>query len=150
MPPEGERDEHGCTYQPIAMQFGRYPCHADYARSLSGQSREFRVTEPSGASVDFDAMDEMRNLYEVKTGYGWLWSTRPDLQPRIEAVRARFVDQSVNQEYVASRCGRSLTWFFNDRSAARYFNERQPLIPPVAHRPFACGVDSDEPETLTP
>ena len=149
-PAEGEQDEHGCTYQPIAMKFGHYPCHADYARSLSGQSREFQVTEPGGVSQDFDAMDQAGNLYEVKTGYGWLWSTRPDLQARIEARSAGFVDQSVSQQYVANRCGRSLIWFFNDRSAARYFTERQPIEPPVRYREFVCGVDSDDPETLTP
>ena len=142
--PEPEHDERGCTVVPIAMKFGRYPCHADFARSISGQSREFRVTTPEGDSVDIDAIDRAGNLYEVKTGYSWLWSRRPDLQPRIEQIRHRFIDQAILQELVASRCGRKLTWVFNERSAARYFNEVQPIPPPVVHRPFDCDHDSDE------
>ena len=143
LPPEGEVDRRGCRYTPIGMQFGRYPCHADYARSVSGDRREFRVTTPEGISMDFDAMDHGRHLYEVKTGYSWMWSSSPGMRERIERTRHRFIRQSEDQLLVAERCGRPLTWYFNERSAARYFNEVQPLQPPVIHRPFDCDADSD-------
>jgi hypothetical protein len=138
---EEETDEHGCRYEPIAMKFGRYPCHADFAASLSGDRREFRVTTPEGLSVDFDAMDHGRTLYEVKTGYGWLLSSHPAMQDRISATRDRFIAQSVEQTIVAERCGRPLRWYFNNEAVALDFEGR--IQPPVIYRPFRCDVDSD-------
>lgn len=137
----GHCDEYGCEIEPIAQQFGRYPCHADFARSLSGVSREFRVTTPEGLTADFDAMDWGGALYEVKTGYRWVPFSSNDQARR--AVIRRFIDQSQRQMAVAARCHRTLDWYFNDDQAATFF---EPLVqPPVHHVPFDCNQDSDHP-----
>ncbi len=136
----GYCDEYGCEIEPIAQQFGRYPCHADFARSLSGVSREFRITTPDGLSADFDAMDWGGALYEVKTGYRWVPFTTND-QAR-QAVIRRFVEQSEHQMEVAKRCHRTLDWYFNDEQAADFFDGL--VQPPVRYVPFDCNQDSDD------
>ncbi|NDJ75930.1 MAG: DUF4157 domain-containing protein [Chloroflexi bacterium] len=136
----GQCDRNGCQIEPIAQQFGRYPCHADFARSISGVSREFRITTPEGLSEDFDAMDYGGALYEVKTGYRWVpFSSN---QAARQAVIARFIDQAERQLAVAERCRRTLDWYFNDDQAAAFF---EPLVrPPVHFVPFDCNQDSDD------
>lgn len=135
----GHCDEHGCEIEPIGQQFGRYPCHADYATSLSGVRREFRITTPEGLSADFDAMDWGGALYEVKTGYRWVPFTTSD--PMRMSVVDRFITQSQNQMAVAERCHRTLDWYFNDDQAAAFFEAL--VQPPVHHVPFDCDRDSD-------
>jgi hypothetical protein len=144
---EGDHtDEQGCRIESIAMQFGRVPCHADFARTFSGVRREFRVKPPDAAPVDFDARDRAGTLYEVKTGYGWL--TNPNLRSpwreRRAAVIERFQEQAMNQHIVAERCGYPLVWYFNQPSVAEYFN-RELLLPwvDVRGRAFHCQRDSD-------
>lgn len=140
-----------CTYESVAQQFGRYPCHADYARSLSGVSREVRVTTPEGINVDFDAMDHGGALYEVKTGYRWMaFMSNPTMQ---QATITRFYTQAATQREVAARCGHPLTWYFNDPYAASFFDAENAPYPEylgvpmpimVWYRPFDCSVDSDD------
>ena len=134
----GYCDEYGCQIEPIAQQSGRYPCHADYARSLSNVSREFRITTPDGTSVDFDAMDWGGALYEVKTGYRRVAFWTGIVAQRTEE---RFVDQSERQLEVAEKCHRSLDWYFNDEGAAAHFDSL--IRAPVHYVPFDCDKDSD-------
>ena len=141
---ETKDEQTGCKYKPIGQQFGRYPCHADFATHLSGDRREFRVTTPEGLVIDFDAMDHGGTLYEVKTGYRWIRSTHPSMQERIRRVRERFVNQSVDQQEVADRCRRPLRWYFNEKATADYFRTQQPIQPPVIDEPFDCNADSDD------
>jgi Domain of unknown function (DUF4157) len=138
-----EEDETGCRYEPIGMRCGRYRCHMDFAHSISGESRERRVTTQEGLSVDVDAMDRARNLYDVKTGYRWWLSNHASLQERISPTRERCVDQSEDQMAVVNRRGRALTWYFNERPVADFFIVRQPLQPPVMYGPIDCDCDSD-------
>jgi hypothetical protein len=133
----------GARIQSIAMQFGRVPCHADFARTFSGVRREFRVTTPEGVTNDFDARDRTGTLYEVKTGYEWLLNenlTSP-WRARKPDVLNRFIDQADKQLLVATRCGRRLEWYFNNPSAAKAVAGR--VEPPVRYRPFDCKQDSD-------
>lgn len=142
---EGPRtNEVGCQIEPIAMKFGRYPCHARFAAHVSGVGREVRVITPEGDSVDFDGIDWGQTLYEVKTGYRWLLSTHPAMQARIREVTNRFIDQSDEQYYVADRCGLGLRWVFNEKGVADYFTNTVPIQPPVDYEAFDCKVDSDD------
>jgi hypothetical protein len=143
------RRQRGCYYQAIEQQFGRYPCHAEYARSLSGVSREMRITTPEMETADFDAMDWAGNLYEVKTGYRWLPFT-PNEEARRRTIQ-RFFVQATNQIIVADRCGHPLRWYFNDDVAASFFGAENaatsyvqaPLPVPTWYMPFPCTEDSD-------
>ncbi len=144
------RRRRGCIYLPVAQQFGQYPCHADYATSISGVRREVRIITPEGDSADFDAMDAGLALYEVKTGYRWVAFTPRAIQT--QGVAARFYVQAANQMIVAERCGHELSWYFNDPYAASAFGaenapypdyELVPMPVPVWHVPYDCDGDSD-------
>ncbi len=139
-----------CTYQSIPQQFGRFPCHAAYATSLSGVSREVRVKNPIEQSVDFDAMNHGGMLFEVKTGYRWLPFMRDE--KRKNEIITRFWLQAVNQLMVAGSCGHPLKWYFNDPYAASFFGAVNspfpkyfgaPLPVEVWYVPYACDQDSD-------
>jgi hypothetical protein len=134
-------------YESIGQQFGRYYCHAEYATSLSGVTREVRIATPEFDTADFDAMDHGDTLYEVKTGYRWLPFT-PDAQLRQDIV-TRFYNQATNQLIVAETCGHPLVWYFNDPVAASFFGaenapnrqeyERIRLPVRVLYVPFRCS-----------
>ncbi len=144
------RRRGACQYQTIAQQSGRFPCHADFAASLSGVLREMRVTTPELESVDYDAMDFGRKLYEVKTGYRWLvFMASNEARKRIIQ---RFYNQAIEQMLVAERCGHPLAWYFNDPYVASYFGAENAPFPeyfsvdlpvPVYYVPFDCDADSD-------
>jgi hypothetical protein len=141
--PDEERPRRRrCTVEEIEPKFGRTPCHSDFAKTFSGTRREFRVTEPDGGSVDFDAK-RGENLYEVKTGYGWM--TNPNLDPiwqqRRREVLEDFLEQSGAQLYIAHKCDYHLDWYFNSRSVAEYFQSL--LEPPVKWKSYNCDTDSD-------
>jgi outer membrane protein OmpA-like peptidoglycan-associated protein len=140
MEPEGETNEFGCLVKPIAQQFGRYPCHADFATHLSGTRREYCITTPHGFSKDLDALDHGGKLYEVKTGYRWL-VFGPNEQMRRTRLDA-FIEQSEDQLLVADQCGFDLVWYVND-SAVKMLLDRV-LRVPVVYQKFPCNVDSDD------
>ena len=143
--PDGYVNDFGCTVESIAMQFGRYPCHAKFAERISGVRREFRITDPNGQYKDFDAMDLGGGmLYEVKTGYGWIPKEYPSMRKIIQATKDRFVDQAQEQLYIAHKCGYDLKWYFNLKPVANYFKGL--IQPKVTFRKFECEKDSDEKE----
>ncbi len=139
-----------CTYESIGQQSGRFPCHADYAKKLSGVPREVRIQSPDGESVDFDAMDHGNTLYEVKTGYRWIAFMSDG--PRKTEIITRFWTQAISQIIVAASCGHPLMWYFNDPYAASFFGAENSPYPnyfqihlPVRvwYVPFNCKEDSD-------
>lgn len=145
-----EQKRGKCTFQSIAQQFGRYPCHAAYATRLSGVSREVRTRTPDGLTADFDAMDHGGVLYEVKTGYRWLVFGGDPV--RQNEVISRFWMQAVTQMLVADTCGLRLKWCFNDPYVASFFGAvnaphpqyfQAPLPVEVWYVPYNCNVDSD-------
>ncbi|MDY6979977.1 MAG: DUF4157 domain-containing protein [Pseudomonadota bacterium] len=147
---ERRRRRNGCTYESIGQQFGRYPCHAAYATSLSGVPREMRVTTPEYDSADFDAIDHSGALYEVKTGYRWLAFTSSESIK--QSTIYRFYAQAANQLVVSARCEHSLDWYFNDPYAASFFGAENsphpdyfeaPMPVPVWYAPYDCNQDSD-------
>jgi hypothetical protein len=142
------RNRRGCKYEVVGQQFGRYPCHADYARHLSGVSREVRITSQDGESVDFDAMDAGGILYEVKTGYRSIAFAKDSVY--MNTVAMGFWAQAERQIHVAGSCGHPLKWYFNDPYAASFFGARNspypnrfgaPLPAEVWYEPFDCNVD---------
>lgn len=144
-----ERRRGPCTYESVGQQFGRYPCHAAYATSLSGVSREVRVRTPERLSADFDAMDSGRTLYEVKTGYRWMVFVGSN-EARAEIIQ-RFYRQATEQLLIAERCGHPLNWYFNDPYVASFFGAENAPYPdyfevglpvPVWYVPFNCDQDS--------
>lgn len=141
-PGEDERRKRKCSLEEIEPKFGRVPCHSDFAKTFSGTRREFRVTDPSGAAVDFDAK-RGSILYEVKTGYGWV--VNPNLSPEWRERRAqvieRFQNQAQAQLAIALRCGFELDWYFNSEAVAKYFDSL--VQPPVKWKSFNCDKDSD-------
>ncbi len=148
---DGRRRGRGrCRYEPVAQQFGRFPCHAAYATSLSGVSREVRITTPEQVSVEFDAIDAGGQLYEVKTGHRSL--AFDSNETRRQGTITRFYNQVAKQLIVAERCGHPLSWYFSDDYAASVFGaensphpeyELVPLPVPVWYVPFDCPMDSD-------
>ena len=142
-PGEPYENDAGCLFEPIAQQYGRYPCHGDFASELSGTRREVRVTTPEGTERDFDAIDWSGTLYEVKTGYRWLPFLNPDDTRRQDIIN-RFINQSTIQFYIANRCNCPLIWYFNEEVVADLFTEHVPLPPPIHFREFECNQDSDD------
>ncbi len=139
-----ERDRRGCRTFSIAMKFGRYPCHADYAKTFSGVRREFRVIPPRGLlPADFDARDRTGALYEVKTGYRWILNEKPKppWDQRKREVIDRFQTQASWQQDIANACGRPLFWYCNEKAVAEYLNGF--VEPEVRYRAFDCDHDSD-------
>ena len=138
-----------CSYQSVAQQFGRYPCHAAFATMLSGVSREVRVRTPENLAADFDAIDHGGTLYEVKTGYRWMVFMGSN-EARVEIIQ-RFYNQATEQLIIAARCGHPLLWYFNDPYVASFFGAENapypeyleaPMPVPVWYVPFNCDQDS--------
>ena len=112
------------------------------AKSFSGTRREFRVTNPQGIWIDFDAK-RGEVVYEVKTGYEWMLNRNlgPDMQRRRAQVIDRFHEQADWQFAIATQCGYMLDWYFNTKKVAEFFD---PLLePPVKYKTFDCDKDSD-------
>ncbi|HEV2805957.1 MAG TPA: hypothetical protein VGW57_13625 [Chthoniobacterales bacterium] len=58
-------------------------------------------------------------LYEIKTGYTFLLNTSPSTYALREPTIHSFIDQSVNQLAVATRCGYPLVWVLNKIASSR-------------------------------
>jgi hypothetical protein len=145
VPEEEEPRRRGCTVEEIEPKFGRNPCHSDFAMTFSGTRREFRVTNRQGIFVDFDAK-RGENLFEVKTGYGWLLNEHlsPEMQQRRDQVIDRFQEQAGMQLFIATQCGYELDWYFNSKQVAQHFERHSIIAPtPAKWRPYNCGTDSD-------
>jgi len=142
LPVPEEEPRRRCTVEEVEPKFGRYPCHSDFAKTFSGTRREFRVTDPKGIYVDFDAK-RGEILYEVKTGYGWMLNPNlgPIWQERRRQVIENFHEQAWWQMAIAAECGYYLDWYFNSKTVAEYFNSL--LEPPVKWKAFDCDRDSD-------
>jgi hypothetical protein len=120
-------------------QRGGNNCHDAFATSVSGVNREWGVETPEGMYADFDAIGMGGLLYEIKTGYGYLLNTSPSTQLMRERTIHRFIDQSINQLAVATRCGYPLLWVFNDPAVADFVDGF--IEPRVTSIPFDCDLD---------
>lgn len=141
--PEDEDRRNGCVGRPIEAKFGRYPCHSDYATSLSGTRLEYQVTSRSGLTADFDGR-RGDTLIEVKTGFDWLLNRHlsPDMDRRRTQIIARFLEQSIRQWEIAEECGYHLNWYFNRKAVADLMTVLLPHIN-VIYKGFDCDTDSD-------
>lgn len=139
--PEPDEDEQGCIRYPVGQRGGNN-CHNDFAASLSGTNREYRVCTPAPRPlcVDFDAVSrDGQLLLEIKTGYGHLLGRDPGNEFRRAETRARFIEQSENQLEVAERCRLPLLWIFNRKDVADHVNGFVRV--PVTHRDWDCEED---------
>lgn len=144
--PDVEDEERkGCRGRAGAQRGGN-TCHDQFATSVSGVSREWVVTTPTGVTESFDARSRGGDtLYEMKTGYGFLGirNPTPRQQTMIDNTRRRWQRQSARQQLVADLCGYDLVWYFTNE-AARAFADG--IIQPRTVRvPFRCDVDGERP-----
>lgn len=123
---------------------GGNTCHDQFATSVSGVTREWLVTTPTGLSDSFDARSpDGHTLYEMKTGYGFLGIQNPTPRQRemIDRTRTRWQNQAALQQLVADLCGYDLVWYFTNE-AARAFADG--IIQARTVRvPFRCDQDGE-------
>ena len=139
-PDQDVEQERRCGCRGMAVgQRGGNSCHDRFATSVSGVGREWGVETPEGLYADFDARGRDGMLYEIKTGYRFLLNTSPSTYRLRERHIHQFIDQSQNQLAVATRCGYSLVWVFNDPAVASLVDGS--IQPPVEAVPFDCDED---------
>jgi hypothetical protein len=142
-PREEDKRKNKCKTNWVAPQFGRYPCHSDFAKLFNGTRLEYQVTTPYGLTADFDSV-RGDVLIEVKTGYQWLLNKNlsSEMQARRILVIERFMEQSIRQRQIAESCNYKLEWYFNSKAVAEAMQLILPHIE-VKWRPYDCKKDSD-------
>lgn len=138
-----QEERRGCRGM-ATYQRGGNTCHDQFATSVSGVTREWLVTTPTGMPESFDARGrDERTLYEMKTGYGYLGIQNPTPNQRamIEDKRMKWTRQAADQQIVADLCGYNLVWYFTNE-AARAFADGI-IQAPTERVPFRCDTDGE-------
>ncbi len=99
------------------------------------------MTTPKGVSADFDALAHGKQLFEIKTGYGFLLNKADSGKEMRENTLEGLQDQAHRQSLVAHECGYSLTWYFNNKYVADLVSGM--IEPKVLYVPFSCKEESD-------
>ena len=132
-------ERQGCRAFAV-VQRGGNSCHDTFATAVSGQAREWGVVTPEGAYASFDGYGRDGVLYEIKTGYRYLLSIAETTRTLRQRTIGEFVDQAQHQLFVATRCGYTLVWVFNDAAVAQMVDGI--IEPQVEARPFSCDRDA--------
>jgi Domain of unknown function (DUF4157) len=133
--PDTEQEKGPCKAKATAKRGGN-TCHDQFATSISGTNREWTVTSRDGENVDFDALAHGMQLFEIKTGYGFLLNNAPSNRLKQIATLTKFHEQSERQSLIAKSCGYSLTWYFNDKHVTELVDGM--IEPKVQYAPFRC------------
>ncbi|MFZ1425834.1 MAG: DUF4157 domain-containing protein, partial [Geminicoccaceae bacterium] len=133
-----KRVEGDCTFTPIRPHAGGNARHNAYATHVTGSQDDVHVRTPEGIVAQYDGIDPNRQVWEVKTRYGYLRELQVvvDLDNRYRRF-TQIIDELEEQRargvYVAARCGLKFAYAFDDKAVAMFMGRQWGGIPPVHH-----------------
>ena len=126
---ERRRREKDCIIYPTFPRGGA-PEHDALAKFVTGQPVEYLVITPEVNSKQYDGMDSIGTLYDVKTRHDWLAVLgRPAALLtaggawRIATGVGKLREDAIYERDVAQRCGHAFHLATNNRQAAREMRE---------------------------
>ncbi|HKS48519.1 MAG TPA: DUF6310 domain-containing protein [Amycolatopsis sp.] len=123
-----------CFAAPVPRR-GGHARHDAYATKVTGSPNDYYVrTPPPAVAINYDGLQNgTRNVWEVKTGYGWFFN--PDLAGPRDSRLAQWDVQKDLGLLVGGRCGYLHMWSHPDRHIVQLLIARWGGVPPVANIP---------------
>jgi hypothetical protein len=127
----GTRDEpeSRCFAVPV-LRKGGHPRHDAYATKVTGSVMDYFVKTPLNLAINYDGLGVgTRNVWEVKTGFGWFFNAK---SAGLTAITlARWDAQKDLGLTVAGSCGYVHLWAHPDKYVAQLLLARWGGAPPV-------------------
>jgi hypothetical protein len=132
--PRPRRRVPGCFAADVPRR-GGHARHDAYATKVTGSPFDHFVrTPPPPVAINYDGRQQStRNMWEVKTGFGWFFN--PDLSGPTAATLARWDTQKNLGLTVAGRCVLTHLWAHHDRHVVQLLIARWGGVPTVLHIP---------------
>lgn len=130
-PQPREREEPRNCFSTNISRRGGHRRHDAYATKVTGSSHDYFVSTPTGYAIAYDGLSSPVFVWEVKIGYGWLFTSNPRYRSLVPRKLAEFDAQKNRGLAVANECGYVHYWSIPDRWVAGLLNARWGFNPVV-------------------